>query len=110
MLRVYADAYVHLGMYIHDEYAGLFFNDPDEQTALKPRSEESKGDLKDHLEALIKHCETLKLDFSKEMIASRLNDLPQTSREFKILVDGMLKELKGPLARRIDVPITVAAR
>ena len=55
MLRIYADAYVHLGMAIHDEYAGLFFNDPDETTGLKPRSAKSEAALKAHLEVLITH-------------------------------------------------------
>jgi hypothetical protein len=97
MLRVYADSYVHLGMYIHDEFAGLFFNDPDETTGLKPRDERHKADLKEHLGVLIGHCETLKLRHSKKMITSRLDDLPQTSREFRLLIDGMLTELKGRL-------------
>jgi len=97
MLRVYANAYVNLGMYIHDEFAGLFFNDPDKDTALKPRTEKQNAELKAHLEVLITHRETLKLDLSKEMIRAHLNNLPQTSREFQILVGAMLNELKGRL-------------
>jgi len=84
-------------MYIHDEFAGLFFNDPDKDTALKPRTEKQNAELKAHLEVLITHRETLKLDLSKEMIRAHLNNLPQTSREFQILVGAMLNELKGRL-------------
>src|ERR1700730_16100106 len=87
MLRVFAHKYIDMGMRIHDAFAGLYFNDPDYERGKSgdPQTEEQKADLKRDMTAIREMCAQLGLSVSAQLLAEKIDDPPQTSREFQVL-------------------------
>ncbi|MBI3496076.1 MAG: HEPN domain-containing protein [Proteobacteria bacterium] len=66
-------------------------------TEYEELSASEKESLKSSLTEMSKICGKLGLETSAELLVERLDDLPQTEREFQILVDAMMGELRSTL-------------
>jgi HEPN domain-containing protein len=90
MLRVYAHEYIALGERIHDFRA----IDWDREDGL---ADDEKEDLKLQLRELLMISKNLRLPVSADLIKERLSDLPNTMREFDVIVDVLRSELRTKL-------------
>lgn len=90
MLNVWADMYVQLGEHIHDTRV-VWMGEP------RPLTDEEKDTLKFRLTWMLQVCKDSGLTVSEVLIAKRINDLPESGREFDLLVDAVKSELKARL-------------
>jgi hypothetical protein len=92
MLKFFARPFVILGERIQDIHAILIFKDDD-----KPLDDDAAKDLKGHLENVLKVCEDLGLDVSKELFEQAKDSPPATDREFDVMKTALYAELKNRL-------------
>jgi hypothetical protein len=96
MLRVHADFYLVLGREIEEAIAIFRFIEADARPDNKMRPEE-RAQLAMLLGDMEKLCADLNLPTSRALIGKRVKDLPETRREFELLVDGVEAEMKSRL-------------
>ncbi len=98
MLKVSGSAYVHLGTRI--ETARVIFTMAEAERPgsaarnLYPGETEA---LRNSLDMILHECRKLGLTVSEVLIAKRTNDLPQTLREFDLLMDAVFSEMGDKL-------------
>lgn len=99
MLKVTAQQYISLGRQIYEaETSFILQPEPDEDPdTIRKYGAEHELRLKYHLKAMRDMCKQIDLPVSLALLETRLDDLPQTSREFSMLVDAIWSELKGKL-------------
>jgi hypothetical protein len=93
MLRVYAEKYIELGQRMADAsgHFSLIEGATQEKTA------EYNEWLKDDLTDLSKVCEDLSLKISNQLAKRRIEELPTSEGEFKLLLETVKEELKPRL-------------
>lgn len=92
MLKVSAAKYIALGEHIHDLRALFFIRSADEGF-----DDRDRAAIKEGLERLLALCRELNLTVSGELIARKLRDMPQSDREWDLLVDALRAELRTKL-------------
>jgi hypothetical protein len=98
MMRVYAHHYLDIGE--HAQNIKIVFGDAEgvfENRVRRNLHADEVRHVKEGLEKLLLHCDGLDLPISSSLIKSRLEDMPQSSREFDILVSAVYAELKTKL-------------
>jgi hypothetical protein len=99
MLRVHADAYVHLGQSIAfiQGLFGLRDADPESGLPAENLSRDDMSQVSKTLAGMDRVCEQLGLVLSLRLIRSRLSDPPRNGREMQMLIDTVYAELGGRL-------------
>ncbi len=98
MLRVYAQHYIGLGQSISRTQVIFGFLDEDADYAREqPLTEEEKLGIAQDMESMLHTCRELNLETSLGLLMARRDDPPRTGREFKILVDAVMSEIRGKL-------------
>jgi len=99
MLKVTAQEYINLGRQIHD--AESSFDSWASKLGGLLGGEDAKREwqvrLRYHLTSLRDQCEKLGLSTALRLIRRRVDDPPQTRREFDLLIDAIWAELDGKL-------------
>jgi hypothetical protein len=99
MFRIYGDKYIELGVLIANMRTVLHFTDDALVHGERNKSRITKDeqtDFKRTLKETIKICDDLDLSVH-HLISHAYDDLPQTSREFDLLIRAILGELKDRL-------------
>jgi hypothetical protein len=99
MLRVSAKDYIELGEQISAGRITFELDDcveKDEHGTVK-LTKIGVDTLRGDLAELLKVCDHLTLPISKSLISNRMSDPPRTEREFALLVEAVLEELKNLL-------------
>jgi hypothetical protein len=99
MLRIYADRYIKLGQHISDMRTVFHFTDDAATHGERDRSQLTEDEidtLRYTLKETIKICDDLDLSVH-HLLSDSYDDLPQTKREFDLLVRAILGEIKDRL-------------
>jgi hypothetical protein len=98
MLKVQINDYIQLGGKISST-AIVFqiMDDAPEGDADKKLTQDERNGLRADLTEVIALCKTLELPVSVNLLTQRMNDLPQTGREYDVLMDALKSELEGKL-------------
>ena len=99
MLAIYAVHYIELGRFIEEAKMVLASAEEIDTGGPIPESRElsdgEKDDLRDTMQKMLRECRTLGLKASTAVLSQHIDDddLPQTSREFEILVEMVEAEI-----------------
>lgn len=100
MLKVSAKDYIELGQAIADIQGGLFAHGLDiKENPTATLTEDEKTYIKNNLIRIFDHCINLHLDIASELIGShsQIDTVPQTQREYNLLIETVFAELKTKL-------------
>jgi hypothetical protein len=107
MLRENAESFIKLGEQF-ESWSVLY--DVSEAMRDDPGYELSDGEksgIKEHLTEARELCKRLRLPVAQELIAMRINDLPQTRREFGLLRDAIVAEIRRRIFLFIPQHLTI---
>ena len=98
MLKVQINDYIELGKKISStEVVFQIRDETPEGDERKKLTEGEKNGLRADLNEVIVLCETLELPVSVDLLSKRKNDLPQTQREYNLLMEALTSELQSKL-------------
>lgn len=98
MLRIYAAKYIQLGMEMHDAGGHLYVRDADIKDGdVRPLSADAKRQLGDTIRSMGKLCGDLRLFIAQSLCGSVETDVPQTMREYEMLIRVVNSELAQQL-------------
>jgi len=94
MLRISAETYINLGITIADFSCAFYAAELNLDMPLK---EEDRTNLKQFLIKLKEHADKLKLKVSYAILNNKIDDIPQNIREFDLLIDVIITEIRSNL-------------
>jgi len=98
MLKAQINDYIELGKKISStEVVFQITDETPEGDERKKLTEDEKNGLRADLNEVIVLCETLGLPVSVDLLSKRKNDLPQTQREYNLLMEALTSELESKL-------------
>ena len=107
MLQQFADNYIEIGELIHHLITNFWFIESAQRAGIQDKedtelTEQEKKRLKETLTRLHKICGAISLPVSESLLSSRINDLPESSRELNLLIDALKNELKSHLFLHVN--------
>jgi hypothetical protein len=98
MLTKFARPFIRLGEEIQ-EIRNIYIvaDSADEANPALKLNKDDKEEIKKSLEKLLKHCEQMSLPISITLLKRGLKDIPQSYREFDLLMDAVYAEIRDKL-------------
>src|ERR1700740_1578464 len=95
MLEVFAVHYIELGRLI--ERAAVVFQavEVEEDEQHWNLTDQETADLRDTLQKVLKECRTLGMRTSALLLGKSINDLPETRREFDLVINAVESEIQS---------------
>jgi hypothetical protein len=91
MLTRYAREFIWLGEEIQQTRTGYYLAEE------KPLEDGEKEEVKKSLGKLHKHCKEMELPISTTLLEQKIDDLPESYREFQLLMDVVYAEIRNKL-------------